>query len=212
MNRVQEGRPVKHTPAPSVSRGRALQHVVPVSHLIFQSLLEAGDVVVDATVGNGSDTLLLAHCVAETGKVYGFDVQAAALEKTREKLVSSGLETPVVLHLAGHENLLAYVNEPVQAVIFNLGYLPGADKSLHTRWETTQTAIEAAMSLLKPGGFIALTAYPGTPGGLAETEALEAFLHRLEDAQFSAATYKMLNQVNQPPILYVIQKREGSKR
>ena len=101
-----------------------------------------GDTVIDATVGNGHDTLFLARLVGREGLVYGFDIQQVALERTAARLQEAGLQDRVQLIHAGHEELKKYVPDFVQAVMFNLGYLPGADKSVTTLGHTTLRAIK----------------------------------------------------------------------
>lgn len=50
-------------------------------------------------------------------------------------------------------------------VTFNLGYLPGGDKNLITKVDTTLQALQAASNVLQPGGLISIVAYVGHPGG-----------------------------------------------
>lgn len=55
-------------------------------------MVRKGDLVIDATCGNGYDTLTLLKMVADEsqqGRVYGFDVQKAALESTSSLLEQS---------------------------------------------------------------------------------------------------------------------------
>lgn len=186
---------------------RCLQHVVSMNQLILSQLIEPGDVVVDATMGNGNDTVFLCQLVGTKGKVYAFDIQENALVETHFKLSVLKLEAIATLIHSGHENIEQFINEPIKAVVFNLGYLPGADKKLHTQWLTTLKAIEASLKLLQKDGFISITAYPGSELGAAETHALEAFIQALPQKQFGVSRYQMINQINEPPILYFIQKR-----
>lgn len=186
---------------------RCLQHVVSMNQLILSQLIEPEDVVVDATMGNGNDTVFLCQLVGAKGKVYAFDIQENALIETLEKLSVLKLESIATLIHSGHENIEQLIDEPIKAVVFNLGYLPGADKQLHTQWLTTLQAIEASLKLLQKDGFISITAYPGSELGATETHALENFIQRLPQKQFGVSRYQMINQINEPPILYFIQKR-----
>ena len=110
-----------------------------------------GDTVIDATVGNGNDTVLLASLVGSSGKVYGFDVQEAAIQTTKEKLILTGLFPQTELILDGHENLDLYVNKDskISAITFNLGYLPKSDKSIITTPKTTLSAINIGLTRLR---------------------------------------------------------------
>ena len=107
-----------------------------------------GDRAVDATAGNGWDTLFLARLVGPDGRVYAFDIQQAALDETAALLRKNKLLERVDLIHAGHEAMASYVKEPVAAVMFNLGYLPGGDHSIVTRPESTLRGLAAALQLL----------------------------------------------------------------
>ncbi|MGB1260653.1 MAG: class I SAM-dependent methyltransferase [Akkermansiaceae bacterium] len=136
-----------------------------VAHSHISAIVERGEVVMDATLGNGHDTLFLAQCVGERGRVIGFDVQQAAIDATRERLVSSGVPEAVYqLHLMSHSRAGDVINEPCAAVMFNLGYLPGAEKSTITQTKTTLEAIRAGLALLRDGGILTVMCYPGHSG------------------------------------------------
>ena len=94
------------------------------SHQYIKACVNEGDTVVDATCGNGNDTVFLAQLVGERGRVFGFDIQDAAIENTAGKLEELKLLKRVTLIKDGHENMGNYVNENIKAVMFNLGYLP----------------------------------------------------------------------------------------
>lgn len=150
------------------------------------AVLEPGDLAVDATLGNGHDTLFMARCIAPHGRVFGFDVQPAALSSARARLAAAGLERLAELELCGHERmrerLPAAWHGRVAAVMFNLGYLPGADKTLVTRAETTLAALDQALALLRPGGLVSLLLYRGHAGAGDEVAAVEDWLGRLDGA------------------------------
>ena len=140
--------------------------------IFIDSLLQEGDVAVDATAGNGHDTLYLAQKVGERGHVYAFDVQQAALDSTKERLAENGIpDERVTLILSGHERMADYVKEPVRCVLFNLGWLPSGDHSVTTRVPTTLAAVEAACGLLLPGGMVSVCVYPGHEEGRASCGA-----------------------------------------
>lgn len=143
-------------------------------------VLTSGGRAVDATLGNGWDIAFLADLVGEEGRVWGFDVQAAALTATRKRLAKANLLDRCVLLHCGHERLGEFVTEPVTAVMFNLGYLPYADKEIVTRGETTVRALQAACALLRPGGVLTIACYIGHPGGAEEAAEVLAFVGQLE--------------------------------
>lgn len=146
-------------------------------HDYLADIIQPGDNVIDATTGNGHDTVFLAERVGETGKVYGFDIQRQAIDATTQRLRESNLIRRVVLINAGHETLQQHLpvdlTSKVKAIVFNLGYLPGGDKSLITRGATTIEALENAKPLLAGGGVISILAYTGHPGGRGEAEAVK---------------------------------------
>jgi SAM-dependent methyltransferase len=148
------------------------------------AVLGPGDLAVDTTVGNGHDTLFLARCIAPHGRVFGFDVQQTALSSARSRLAAAGLAGLVDFELCGHERmrerLPAAWHGRVAAVMFNLGYLPGADKTLVTRAETTLAALDQAVALLRPGGLISLLLYRDHAGAADEVAAVEGWLGRLD--------------------------------
>ena len=98
-------------------------------HFVLEHLGE-GDVAVDFTMGNGNDTLFLSKTVGESGRVYAFDIQEAALLSTREHLISEGAPENYTLICASHHRVKEFVHEPVKVGMFNLGYLPGGDKRI----------------------------------------------------------------------------------
>jgi len=151
----------------------------PLTHTAHQRLLprlHEGDLAVDATAGNGHDTLFLARRVGVEGHVYAFDIQPQALEETGRRLQEAGMASRVTLLQAGHEEmerrLPAEVRGHLAAVMFNLGYLPGSDKQRVTTASTTLQALEQAVRLLAPGGLLSVLAYRGHPGGREEAEAV----------------------------------------
>ena len=98
-----------------------LRGAVALSHFFLREKVSPGDRVVDATCGNGRDTLLLARLVGPGGKVWAFDVQKEALARTGELLSGEGLDGRVEFVHAGHERLSEYIQGPLQAAVFNLG-------------------------------------------------------------------------------------------
>ena len=63
-----------------------LENILPFAHSLLRQALKAGGRALDATAGNGHDTLLLAQSVGETGRVWAFDVQSKALVQTQGRL------------------------------------------------------------------------------------------------------------------------------
>ncbi|MFW6264953.1 MAG: class I SAM-dependent methyltransferase [Bacillota bacterium] len=165
------------------------------------------DIVVDATAGNGFDTVYLAKLVGERGKVYSFDIQTQAIKNTKKKVKENGYQDRVRVFAVGHENIGKYVSSSIKGMIFNLGYLPGADKDVVTRKDTTLKAVESGLELLEVGGIIVLVIYTGHPGGMEELNALKDFALTLDNKQYNVLSYDFINQDSSPQILSIIRRQ-----
>lgn len=176
------------------------------AHSLAESAVRQGDTVIDATMGNGYDTLFLAGLVGEEGKVYAFDIQALALDRTRQRLEQSGCLGWCRLILDGHQHMDKYVQGPVKLVIFNLGYLPKGDHSIGTRFETTREALEKSLDLISDDGLILIVVYYGGDSGFEEKEQLLTFLQSLDGKKYSVMKTDFINQINCPPLLIAIEK------
>lgn len=143
------------------------------AHREVAAVLRPGDLAIDATAGNGHDTVFLAGLVGDAGKVLAFDVQAEAIAATRTRVDAAGLTGRVEFIHGSHAGLGDHVLPgSVSAVMFNLGYFPGGDHRLITRTEVTLAALDAALAVLKPGGILTIVCYPGHPGGDEESVAV----------------------------------------
>ncbi len=181
-----------------------------LAHQHIQNILQTGDTAIDATVGNGHDTLFLAEQVGLTGRVYGFDIQAAALSATRTKLQHSQLVDCVTLIQANHADMAVHipvsVHGKIKACMFNLGYLPNGDKSIITQINSTLSALTIACDLLVPQGMMTILAYPGHVGGDEETASVQAWLEQLDTNQFAVSTIFSAIASPSAPRLFVMKK------
>lgn len=151
-----------------------------IAHELAAWLLGEGAVAIDATAGNGHDTVWLAERVGETGRVLAFDIQAAAIEAARRRVEDAGWLGRVDFYQESHVGMDSRVAPgSVSLVMFNLGYLPGGDHGLTTEWVTTLAALEAAARVLRPGGGLSVVCYPGHAAGATESEAVGAWFARL---------------------------------
>ena len=173
---------------------------------LIENSLYDGAVAVDATMGNGYDTLWLAQRVG-SGRVYAFDIQPQALARTEERLREAGLLDRAVLIRAGHEDMAEHVPPGVDAVLFNLGWLPGAPHGVTTRVETTLRAAEAALSLLRPQGILTFCVYPGHEEGARELEALLSWGKALPPAPWDVLLKTYLNQPGHPPAMLAVRRK-----
>lgn len=180
-------------------------------HTLLRERLLPGDLAVDATAGNGHDTHFLAQLIGPDGRVYGFDVQEQAIEATRRLLQRWGVpegcyELIADSHAAMAARLPARAVGRLAAVVFNLGYLPGGDKSVITRAETTLPAVRTAMEFLRPGGLLLLVLYPGHEGGAEEAQVLRDFASGLPPRHWHVTEYRTLNARNAPPAVLAVEK------
>lgn len=181
------------------------QNALKLCHRYWAEHLRPGMVCVDATAGRGRDTLLLCELLGENGHIYAFDIQADAIESTRQRLSEAGLLSRVALIHESHSRIADYVTE-VDAVVFNLGYLPGGDHAVGTCAAESIPAVGAALSLLKPEGFITICLYYGGDSGFAEHDALLDYLSQLDPKQYTVMVQQFYNRPNCPPIFIVIEK------
>lgn len=185
--------------------------ITSLAQLWIGQFLREGDLSIDATVGNGHDTLFLAGRVGGAGKIIGFDVQRIALAATRSRLESEGLLPRVKLLHRSHAEMAAALAESgetrqARAIMFNLGYLPGSDKSVTTRTDPTLLAVAAALDLLAPGGAMTVVLYPGHPEGEREFTAVSRWAEKLSGT-FDATLFRPLNRSGKAPSLIAVEKK-----
>ena len=188
-------------------RAKYINKITEVNKIFLEKVIEKGDVVIDATMGNGYDTVYLGNLVGENGKVYAFDVQEEAIKSTRKKVERDNMTSRVELILDGHENMDKYVEGEVSCVLFNLGYLPRADHNIITKPETTIKAIKHSLNLLKPHGVISIAIYTGHEGGMEEKNSVYEFVKNLDQNEFNVLESGFINQINNPPQLILVEKK-----
>lgn len=190
---------------------KEIVNAIKISRDMILKCVKNGHTVLDCTVGNGNDTLLLAKQVGPKGKVYGFDIQKKALDTTLSKLTCENINHSVQLIEDGHENIDLYIFEKLDFIIYNLGYLPKGDKSIKTNKETTLISLKKSVDLLKDNGIILITCYIGHAGGLEEKNEVENFLTNLDQKEFNILKYEFINQRNYPPVLFGVEKSKNRR-
>jgi methylase of polypeptide subunit release factors len=179
-----------------------MKNVVTFAHNILKESISVNSLVIDATVGNGHDTVFLAK---HAKHVIGFDLQEQAIEHTKDLLAQHKIEN-VTLFCASHDQVKDYVKDPVDGAIFNLGYLPNSDKSLTTKGPTTIRAIKQILTLLNPSGIICITIYVGHEQGKQEQKLLEEYFQTLDSKTYTVVRYQHVNRPS-APYTVCIQKR-----
>ena len=176
-------------------------------HRFLEDHVEAGDICIDATMGNGNDTALLSKLSGERGKVIAFDIQQMALDNTKERLETEQCPLNYELVLESHENMAAYAKEgTVSCITFNLGYLPGGDHTKATKGESSIRAIETGLLLLKKKGLMTVCIYSGGDSGFEEKDAVLAYLKNLDSKKYLVIISEYANRPNNPPIPVLIVK------
>lgn len=191
------------------------QHVMPLfplfqshldlAHRYWKEVLEQGGWAIDATCGNGKDTLFL---VQNAEGVIALDLQEQALQRTQQRAIGAekGAENLHLFHQS-HATFppLAHT-KPIRLIVYNLGYLPGGDKTVTTLTETTLQSIQKGLDLLIAGGVMSITCYPGHAEGAKEESALEEWLPLLPSHTWNVCFHRWKNRP-QSPSLFLIQKK-----
>jgi len=175
-----------------------------VTHFILSKHVRKGDTVIDATCGNGNDAQHLANLALthDTGNLHCIDIQLDAINSTKKRLHVHPQSSRIVYHHGSHDNLPSC---SPSTIVYNLGYLPGGDKSLTTMVESTFSSFEKALEMLRPGGALFITFYPGHPEGIKELEYAEHWHPKIESAGFKIFLYKHLSDRFSPQ-LWIIKK------
>lgn len=192
------------------------QTPIDLAHMYWKQLLTPGSCVVDATCGNGYDTLALSQMVLSEkrdGCVIAIDKQQQALDAARQ-LLAIHLPNKKLSHIFFYQQCHSsfpnqIAKESVSLIVYNLGYLPGGDKHLTTLSATTIQSLEAALPLIMPGGAVSVTCYPGHDTGKLEEEAVLKFASTLDPQQWSCCHHRWVNRRNAPSLL-LIQRCFGS--
>lgn len=179
---------------------------------VLEPRLQPGDMVVDATAGNGHDTLFLAQHVLPGGHVVAFDIQADAIRQTKARLEEASMDMAgVTLVNAGHETLTASLPAPchgkLRACMFNLGYLPGGDKARITQVESTLSALQQALDQLAEDGVLTIVVYPGHEGGREEAAKVEQWLGALTPDVWETQKIAFMNFRPTTPYCMVARRR-----
>lgn len=178
------------------------QYVNDVSSLaqyIIKNFVKNKGIAIDGTLGNGYDTNFLSE---NFEKVYSFDIQEIAVENYKNHKKEN-----VILIQDSHSEFNKYIKEKVDCIIYNLGFLPGGDKSITTRAESTLKSIEQGKELLNSGGIITIALYVGHEEGAIEEKALKEYLVNLDKSKYGVMLHKVMNRSDKAPQLIVIEKK-----
>lgn len=182
-----------------------------VAHEIIRTSIREGMAAIDATVGNGHDTHFLANLVGENGHVYGIDIQEPAITAAKAHLGKLSSRVTWILGDHAHLNLHVESSDPQQiaAIMFNLGYHPGGDKSIVTSPASTCAGISAGINLLIPGGIMTIVCYRGHPGGIEEYQAVQNILQKLSSDTWQLQIIGDSSAHANSPILFAVTRNEN---
>ena len=188
--------------------GMKTYQITEFSHEMFRLQAKKGGTYIDATMGNGYDTLFLCDMAGETGKVIAFDIQEQALEATKARLEKNHMQEKAELILDSHVNMGKYAEkDSIDGIYFNFGYLPGGDHTFATKASTSVEAVRQGLELLKRGGVMALCIYSGGDTGFEEKDTILEFLKGLDEKKYLVILSSYFNRKNNPPIPAFIVKR-----
>ncbi len=176
-------------------------------HHFMKLQVAPGDLCIDATMGNGHDTELLCRLADRQGTVLAFDIQEKALKATKKRLSEAGVPDNYRLILDSHSHISRYASaDSVSCIVFNFGYLPGADHSLATKPKTSLEAVQQGLKLLKKDGLMSLCIYSGGDTGFQERDTLLSFLKELNPRHYLVILSSYYNRPNHPPVPVLIRK------
>lgn len=187
-----------------------IKGIIKYSHHLLENSLSEGDIAIDATCGNGHDTLFLSDIVGEKGKVLAFDIQNQAIQATKDILKENNVENTEVIfdnHALVANHLTANSVDKVGGAIFNLGYLPGSDKEIVTNPASTLLAFDTILGFLKPKGIIVLVVYYAHIGGIEEKESILKHVIHLDQKIYNVLQYRFINQKNNSPFIIAVQRK-----
>ena len=197
----EDGRLVRRR-TPDLTAVRFVQDYL-AAHLLHPKLC------IDATCGNGGDTAFLCGITAPEGKVVGFDVQEAAIASTRKHLEQLGVPAArYELHCQSHADLLQVVQPgTADAVMFNFGWLPGADHAVFSTAQSSIPALQAALEAVRPGGVVSAILYSGQVIGTDEKQTVLEYLRALPLKSFTVLVCDFANWAETAPLPCIILKK-----
>ncbi len=189
--------------------GSFKNHHLKLAKKYWQEHLLPGDIAIDATCGNGHDTLFLTHLLPSL--VFTYDIQKEALDNTR-KLIDSALSKEQADRVIFCEKSHALIEEtpcpkPPRLIVYNLGYLPGGDKTVTTQTETTLTSLSQSINLLASDGALSIMCYPGHEEGLREEAAVIEFLSTLPPKDWQICLHRYINRPKSPSLIWALSIR-----
>ena len=163
-------------------------------HLWRHVLRPGVDSAIDATAGNGHDSVVLARMLFLDGespadsttqsRLVSVDIQEEACANTRRELEKvlpeeiMNCENVVKVVHGSHSPLpLPDVADSLALVVYNLGYLPNSSKEYYTQTHSTLASLTCAIQAIRIGGLLSVMTYPRS--NRQEDWAVHVFLEGL---------------------------------
>lgn len=180
-----------------------------LTRIYWERYLSTGLKVIDATCGNGLDSLYISKKILsnDQGNLFCIDIQEKAIQNTRH-LLETNLSPCQFKRISFHQEsfeLFPPNSHQSDMIVYNLGYLPGGDKTITTTFEKTLKSLSLALDWLSDGGLISLSCYPGHSRGLLEFEKIHQYLKELNPQKYTICCHDFLNRTK-APLLILIQK------
>jgi len=185
------------------------------AHHYWKQLIQPDSLIIDATCGNGHDTLILTQLglTDESGSLYGLDIQPQAISSTQELLkkhLSHLQYSRVKFFQQCHSSFPAEISpNSAHLIVYNLGYLPKGNKELTTMTTTTLLSLENAKKLLCEGGVLSITCYPGHAEGMNEEDALLNYFGTLNRNEWNCSHHRWINRQKGPSLLLIQKQKTG---
>ncbi len=181
-----------------------MKNVLAFVHDVIIAEVPKDKIGIDATLGNGHDTLFLSRHLKT---VFAFDIQADAIETAKQNRHLENRDN-VRLIRDSHVNMAVYVAANIGVIMFNFGYLPGGDKTITTSADTSLEAVQVALEVVDDDGLVTLVFYPGHPEGKREVTMLLPYLENLDSKTYSVMKYHTVNRES-APFAVIIKKHGG---
>ena len=175
-----------------------------IAHDYWKKLLISTDNVIDATCGNGKDSLFLANLVKK-GRLFCYDIQKESIDKTTSFLKENSINLEKVTFFNDSHETFSKIPHlsKIKLIIYNLGYLPGGDKTITTKKKSTLSSIKEALELIIPLGAISISIYSGHKEGAVEKTAIFKLLEALDKKKFIIATHQWETKNNAPCLVWI---------
>ena len=194
--------------------GRLVRRRVPdlsaveLCHEFLELYVTPGGLYLDATCGNGNDTLFLCRLAGQNGRVLAMDIQQKAVDRTNKRLTDAGYEKVGRAVLYDHAKLGELVQPgKVDCVLFNFGWLPGADHSVFSTADSSIPALEAALAALRTGGVLSAILYSGRVIGTDEKQSILGWLRALPLEKYTVLVCDFANWADTAPLPCLVLKK-----